>query len=347
MVTAPEIQNLETEDVDVQVALILDTSSSMDGLVAQARAQIWEMVSELQVTEEGEEKTVAVALYQYGNSRLKSQDGFIEQLVPMTTDLDRVTVQLHSLSTSGGREYGPMAIQKACDEIVWDSDDGTEKFIVIAGNEGFEQGRVSGTDALDHAQDLDIHVLPIYCVNQGASKSAVASWKRAATLADTDFESIDPDQQIANIESPYDAEIVQKYKELQSNTVYRKGHQESAFAAEAEQCTKDGAAIDRIRVQGRRLRAQSVLGSYSESGDIELSTVALPQHVSSQDKQKQREFLKSRAKKQVRLQNELRALERKRAAHVTSYSSAKSPSTLGRSFRRSARKVRKRSHSNL
>ena len=82
------------QDVDVQIALILDTSSSMDGLVEQARTQLWEMVSEMQLAADGQERTVAVSLYQYGNSRLQKSDGFIENLTPLTTDLDHVTVKL-------------------------------------------------------------------------------------------------------------------------------------------------------------------------------------------------------------------------------------------------------------
>jgi hypothetical protein len=128
----------------------------------------------------------------------------------LTTDLDHVTVKLYSLRTSGGKEYAPMAIKRAVEELHWNTNDSVDKLIVIAGNEGFGQGPVSPADAFKLAADNDIAVLPIFCANRGASQTALSSWKSAAALAGADFESIDPDQEIAKIDSPYDAAILEK-----------------------------------------------------------------------------------------------------------------------------------------
>ena len=171
----------------------------MDGLVAQARTQLWEMVSEMQLDENDQERTVSVALYQYGNNRLDKSHGFIEQLTPLTTDLDEVAVKLHALRTSGGNEYATMAIQRAAEELDWNTDDNVDKMIVIAGNEGFFQGPVSSSVVKSVGSEYDIAVIPIYCANSGASQSAINSWRRAAHLAGTDFDSIDPDLSLIHI----------------------------------------------------------------------------------------------------------------------------------------------------
>ena len=78
--TEPVMVTRDDESIDVQIALILDTSSSMDGLVAQARTQLWEMVSDLQIGPDGDERKVAVALYQYGNNRLAKADDWVVDL---------------------------------------------------------------------------------------------------------------------------------------------------------------------------------------------------------------------------------------------------------------------------
>ena len=61
----------------IQVALLLDTSNSMDGLIDQARTQLWKVVGEFTTIELGGKKpTLEVALYEYGNDGLPAAGGF-------------------------------------------------------------------------------------------------------------------------------------------------------------------------------------------------------------------------------------------------------------------------------
>jgi hypothetical protein len=55
----------------IQIAILLDSSNSMDGLIDQTRTQIWQIVNSLtKVTKDGEIPDLEVALYHYGNERL-------------------------------------------------------------------------------------------------------------------------------------------------------------------------------------------------------------------------------------------------------------------------------------
>src|SRR4029078_9489744 len=100
----------------VQIALLLDTSSSMDGLINQARSQLWNMVDQMgRMTRVVDGKLrgvrVELALYEYGNDRLSAKTGFIRQVSPFSIDLDKVSEALHGLSTNGGSEYVGQVIQ--------------------------------------------------------------------------------------------------------------------------------------------------------------------------------------------------------------------------------------------
>src|SRR5689334_21014806 len=51
----------------IQVALLMDTSSSMDGLIEQAKSQLWSIINELATAEyEGTKPSIEIALYHYG-----------------------------------------------------------------------------------------------------------------------------------------------------------------------------------------------------------------------------------------------------------------------------------------
>ena len=100
---AGEQQNRSTR---IQVAILLDTSSRMDGLIEQAKSRLWNIVNTLSTLKYGgETPQIEIALYEYGNYRLRGSDNYIRQVTPLTTDLDLISEKLFSLTTYGGLEY--------------------------------------------------------------------------------------------------------------------------------------------------------------------------------------------------------------------------------------------------
>lgn len=96
----------------IKVALLLDTSNSMDGLIDQAKAQLWEIVNELSYAKCDDSKpNLQIALYEYGNDRLNGDEGYIRQVLAFSSDLDEISKQLFSLTTNGGEEYCGHVIQ--------------------------------------------------------------------------------------------------------------------------------------------------------------------------------------------------------------------------------------------
>ena len=82
----------------VQIALLLDNSGSMQGLLNQARTQLWKVVNEFaHAKQRGRPVKLEIALYEYG-------DG-VRRLSPLTSNLDAVSEQLFGLSIRGGDEY--------------------------------------------------------------------------------------------------------------------------------------------------------------------------------------------------------------------------------------------------
>ena len=202
----------EVQDT-VQIALILDTSSSMDGLINQARSHLWKMVDDMgKMTRVVDGKTrgvkIELALYEYGNQTIAQTAGYIRQVIPFTGDLDRVSEHLHGLFTNGGSEYAGQAIETAVNSLQWSSDPAAMRFVFLAGNEGFDQGPVTAAKAMEAATKKDISVQLIYC---GAKEP---TWEAAAKLAMSDLVTIDQDQVAQHIPSPQDADILRLGNEL-------------------------------------------------------------------------------------------------------------------------------------
>ena len=83
----------------IQVALLLDTSGSMSGLIEQAKSQLWQILNTLANTEkENEETKLEIALYQYGSPTYGKRSNQIRQLSGFTTDMDLISKKLFKTS---------------------------------------------------------------------------------------------------------------------------------------------------------------------------------------------------------------------------------------------------------
>lgn len=190
----------------IQVALLLDTSGSMSGLIEQAKSQLWQILNTLANTEkENEETKLEIALYQYGSPTYGKTRNQIRQLSGFTTDMDLISQKLFALGTSGGEEYCGEVITTSINELEWGKDDSNFKMIYIAGNEPFTQGPINYAQACQLAKKQDITVNTIFC---GTYQEGVATmWKQGAQLANGEYMNIDHNQTTVYIQTPYDKKI--------------------------------------------------------------------------------------------------------------------------------------------
>ncbi len=192
----------------IQVALLLDTSNSMDGLIDQAKAQLWEIVNELSYAKcRNERPNLQIALYEYGNDRLAERDGYLRKILGFTEDLDEISKELFSLTTYGGSEYCGTVIKASLEKLDWQKNNDDLKMIFIAGNEPFNQGKVNYKDAALQAKEKNVVVNTIFC---GEYLHGVNTyWKDGAQLAYGNYMAINQNAQTVHVPSPYDDIIIQ------------------------------------------------------------------------------------------------------------------------------------------
>jgi len=206
----PPVKTTQT----IKVALLLDTSNSMDGLITQAKTQLWEIVNELSYAKaDGLRPNLEIALYEYGNDGIESNDGYIRQVLDFSNDLDEISEKLFSLDTDGGSEYCGQAIQTSLKELAWKKGHKNDlNIIFIAGNERFTQGRISYQMAAKNAKKQQVIVNTIFC---GDYENGVqGKWKEGATLSGGEYLNIDHNKNIVHISTPYDVLILRLNKQL-------------------------------------------------------------------------------------------------------------------------------------
>jgi hypothetical protein len=205
----------------IQVAILLDVSNSMDGLIEQAKAQLWNMVSVMGKAKCGNGNTlpkIEIALYEYGRDSNDPKVGYIKQISPFSSDLDQLSQELFRLTTNGGEEYCGYVIHTSLNELSWDSLSNDYKVIFIAGNEDFLQGSVSYTQACAEAKKKGVIVNTIYCGDrlQGIKEH----WNLAGKCGNGSYTNINQDAKLEDIPTPYDSTLVVLNNKLNGTYLY-------------------------------------------------------------------------------------------------------------------------------
>jgi hypothetical protein len=306
----------------VDLAICLDTSGSMNGLIDAARQKLWAIVNDLALARPT--PRLRLALLSFGNNGHRKEDGWVSLLVPFTEDLDLVSQKLFALTTNGGEEYVGRVLQAATDRLEWSRSPDALKLIFVAGNESADQDReVPFRDACRRAIGAGIMVNSVYC-GPGAGDEATL-WREVATLADGHFAAIDHDHGTVAVATPFDAELQKLSTDLNGTyvPVGRKGAE--GWQNQLDQ-DKNAAAANEATAAGRAATKATAL--YYCSWDLvdacarqqmkleDVKDEDLPEALRKMTVEERRKHLEEISKRREGLKRQIQELEAKRQAHV-------------------------------
>ncbi|MCR9201533.1 MAG: VWA domain-containing protein [Planctomycetaceae bacterium] len=218
----------------IQLAILLDTSGSMDGLIDQARCQLWTAVSEVaKARRDGQPVRLEIAVYQYGTQFVSKSKGSLRQICGFTDDLDEVSAALFGLHVKGGDEYCGEVISRAVADLDWAPQSDVYKSIFIAGNESFQQGEVTFASALPQLNERGVVVNTIFC--QSPKYPADEVWQLAAETSGGRYSLIDHNHHLPNIPTPMDEDLVKLNEEMNETFVWFGNGGDQAAANQREQ----------------------------------------------------------------------------------------------------------------
>ncbi|MDP9960800.1 vWA domain-containing protein [Chryseobacterium lathyri] len=336
-----------SKDNKIQVALLLDTSNSMDGLIDQAKSRLWNIVNTLTTLKyNGQAPQIEIALYEYGNDGIRDEN-YIRQVTPLTQDLDLVSEKLFALRTNGGSEYCGAVIRDASMNLNWDSNEKSMKLIYIAGNEPFDQGKVNYKEVISKAKNKNIYTNTIFCGNR--EEGMQTFWQNGAVVGGGKYFNIDSDRKVIYIETPYDIKISECNTKLNDTYIYYGSH---GSEYKLKQVTQDrNAEVQSVSNYVERTVAKSKKNAYkndhwdlvdkAENDAGFIATVkddALPAELKGKSKEEIKKVVAAKSAERGKIQKEIDELSRKRQeyidANIKKQSSADSDD-LGKAIERS------------
>ncbi|MEJ0031734.1 MAG: vWA domain-containing protein [Bacteroidota bacterium] len=310
----------------IMLALLLDTSNSMDGLIDQAKSQLWKIVNELANArcDDSSRPSIKIALYEYGNSGLPATLGYIRQVSALTSDLDLISEKLFALRTNGGDEYCGQVIKTSLNELEWSASGADLKMIFIAGNEPFTQGEVSYRTACSLAKEKDVVINTIFC---GPYSEGVATdWKNGAIVGGGSYMSIEQDRKTVYVHTPYDDKIDALNNKLNDTYVYYGVSGASKKANQADQDSNAASLAQENKVE--RTVAKSKAAYSNSNWDLvdaskgdgkvieEAKESELPKEMKGMNIQQRKDYVALKSKDRASIQKEIQDLSVQRQQYI-------------------------------
>jgi hypothetical protein len=322
----------------VRIALLLDTSNSMDGLIAQAKTQLWSIVTRLSESQRGGmTPKLRIALYEYGNNGISAEANYVRLVQPFTDSLDSVSEQLFGLRTNGGSEFCGAVIERAARDLDWQHCPGDLNLIVIAGNEPFTQGGVDYRLAVPEAVRKHIVINTIFCGDR--REGVQTNWQDGAVMGKGTFHAIEQDKVVQHVPSPYDDDIRKCNDEL--NSTYLPYGTEGARAAENQARQDENARSMGAPAAMQRAAAKASSGYTNSAWDLvdavkdkkvdlgKLEAGALPPALKDVPAEQRAKIVAEYTERRTTLQVRIRELETQRQRFIAQQQGADAANTLG------------------
>lgn len=310
---------------NIQVAILLDTSNSMDGLIEQAKSRLWNIVNTLTTLKyNGVEPKIEIALYEYGNDRLSYDNNYIRQVMPLSHDLDLISEKLFALTTNGGDEYCGAVINKAVNQLKW-SDGKSLKLIYIAGNEPFNQGPIDYKASTQQATSKNIYVNTIFC---GTNYEGInTAWQDGAINGKGKYFAINANEKVIYYATPYDDLIEENNVKL--NKTYL-GYGTLGAAKKQAQLIQDNNAksiskennitrtISKTKGNAYNNAQWDIVDKYKQDSSyvLRLDDSKLPKEMQGKTQAQKKTFLRKLEKERESIQNEITELSAKRKTYI-------------------------------
>ncbi len=300
----------------IQLAILLDNSGSMSGLIEQTKSQLWKIVNELSELErDGKTPTLNIGLYTHGDTNIK-------QLSSFTSDLDKISEELFALGIHGGSEYCGAVINKSIKELEWSSNPNSLKMIYIAGNESFAQGHIPYREAIAQAKEQGVIVNTIYC---GSAEEGIRlEWGEGARLGGGDYTNIDHNQQTVYVETPFDDQISQYNQEL-NNTYIWYGKQGKTSMSNQNRQDFNASSYSKSNEAERAVFKSSrsydnskwdLVDAYKKDKSVVNKKTELPKALEGKSAEELEEAVNEKMEQRTKIQNKIKELNNKRKGFI-------------------------------
>jgi Mg-chelatase subunit ChlD len=200
----------------VEMVFVLDTTSSMSGLIEGAKRKIWSLASFVAHGQPTPELRVGLVAFR------DVGDAYVTRVHDLDDDLDRVYARLRRFRAEGGGdtpEHVARALDEAVQKMSWSDQQSVVKVIYLVGDAPPHTDYDDGYDLKKTARaavDAGIAVHTIRCGDDAATE---AVWRTVASIGHGQFMTVGQDGGMREAHTPFDDELARLHDKLSNTTI--------------------------------------------------------------------------------------------------------------------------------
>lgn len=312
----------------IEVVFVLDTTSSMSGLIDAAKEKIWSIATTLAQAEQSPEIHMGLVAYR------DRGDAYVTDVVDLSTDLDTMYGRLMQYAAVGGGD-GPESVNRALYDAVhrisWSQDPSSYQVIFLVGDAPPHMdyaGEAQYPEIVRAATGRGLIVNAIQC---GDLQQTVGPWNEIARLGNGRYMKVAQSGDAFAVTTPYDDEIARLSAELDDTRLFYGDETEMTLLQDKVAATERLEAFASAASRARRAVFNATAAGYRNlfgdqdlvadvtSGEVALDAVPeeeLPDSLRELDRADQEKLIGDLARRRSELELQIDALAESRAAFI-------------------------------
>jgi len=308
----------------IEVVFILDTTSSMSGLIQAAKEKIWSIASTMASAQENPDiKMGLVAFRDRG-------DAYITRVYDLSEDLDQMYASLMDFRAQGGGD-GPESVNQALYDAIhkmsWSQDSGVYKVAFLVGDAPPHMDYPHDVKYPDTLAAAKRKGIVVNAIQSGQHQYTRPAWQEIASLGHGQYFQVEDSGNIVAVSTPFDDKLAKLAAKLEDTRLYfgdkktreaqkrkldagRKLHMELSTEALARRSSYNATASGKKNFLGESELVDAITSGRFELDEIEEEN--LPASMQAMAPAEQMEVINGQAKRRDELKQEIQELSESR-----------------------------------
>ncbi len=306
----------------IEVCFVLDTTSSMTGLIEGAKGKIWSIANQFIAAKPAPDLKFGLVAFR------DKGDEYVVRTHALTDDIDAVYAKLREFRAEGGGDM-PESVNEGLDaavrEMKWSKDERTLKIIFLVGDAPPHMDYPQGPKYQDTCREALRRGIVINTVQCGNIAETTPFWKDIAKLGEGEYLAIAQDGGMTVSSTPVDEKLAELNRRLGA-TLVPYGDDKDRAAVRSKQALAEAAPAaavsDRLSFNaatGKTVQGGGELLDELAAGRIkpgEVDAAKLPAEIAKLPAEERQTRLDALKKERAEVQNEITQLTQERAAFI-------------------------------
>jgi len=327
-ITAGGNTSITAQSHQIEVVFILDTTSSMSGLIQAAKEKIWSIATTMASAEQAPDIRMGLVAFR------DRGDTYVTRVLDLSQDLDSMYASLMDLKAQGGGD-GPesvnQALYDAINRISWSADDNVYKVAFLIGD---------APPHMDYNNDVKFPVtlemakrkgIVVNTIQSGESAHTAPVWKNIAQLGYGEYFQVENSGNAVAVATPYDKKLSELAARLEATRLYygdretkerqkkkneatSKIQNELSQAALARRATFNATASGESNFLGESELVDAISSGRLELDDIDKDDMPIELHAFAPAAQM--EIITNQARQREKIKSEIQKLSESRNDYI-------------------------------